>query len=203
MGVAIPNERVYYYECSSGRFRLTYFIPRGELEQLCEGSRIDAKVLEDFPDGVDLGCTEADFGDFKRMYGYCPRQDPEALRSAFLAILSATRNWKSFRGSGFIPATDLERHVEAVDEILFDSLPRQIEMEPPGLPSSLQQRRRTRHRQAVRHLKADKTLRDLQVEGIDPKRTLSQQTFSRITTDAGAGAEEVFVRLHHKQRKRK
>lgn len=202
MGVAVPNERVYYYECSSGRFRLTYFIPRGELERLNDSGRIDAKVLEDFPDGVDLGCTDADFGAFKRIYSYRPQQDPEALRSAFLAILSATRNWKRFRGSGFIPAADLERHIEAVDDILLESLPKQVKMEPPGLQAPLLQRRRTRHRQAVQHSKADKTLRRLQVEGIDPKRTLSQQTFSKITTEEGVGAEEVFVRLHQKQRRR-
>ena len=74
MAVASPSERVYYYECSNGRFRLTYFIPPGELKRLCAKKRISPQAEKDFPDGVDLGCTEPDFKVFEETYGFRPKR---------------------------------------------------------------------------------------------------------------------------------
>ena len=47
MPVRSPKERVYYYECSYGKFRLTHFIPYDKLEKLVKESEIDKQVLED------------------------------------------------------------------------------------------------------------------------------------------------------------
>jgi len=201
MAVAIPSEHVYYYECSNGRFRLTYFIPPGELKRLSDDNRILPQAERDFPDGVDLGCTEPDFKVFEKTYGFRPQQDPDALRRAFFTILSATRNWKKFCGSGFIPAADLELHVETVDGALLEKELIQENAKPPGDQLSLRQRRRIRRRQAVQQMQADSILRDLQVEGIDPERTLPQQAFSPIRKGEGTDAEEIFIGLHQKQRK--
>ena len=201
MAIASPSEHVYYYECSNGRFRLTYFIPPGELKRLCDDNRISPSVLEDFPDGVDLGCIEPDFKDFDETYGYRPLQDPDALRHAFFAILSATRNWKKFCGSGFIAAADLERHVENVDGALLKKKLMQGDVKPPGDQLPLKQRRQIRRRQAVQRTQTYRVLREFQVEGIDSERTLPQQVFSPIKMTEGRGAEKVFIRLHQKHRK--
>jgi hypothetical protein len=201
MAIASPRENIYYYECSNGRFRLTYFIPPGELKRLCDDNRISPKVLEDFPDGVDLGCTEPDFKEFNDIYGYRPVHDPDALRRTFFAILSATRNWDKYCGSGFIPAADIERRVNNIDEVLVKKKLLDVEVKSPGAQLSLKQRRQIRLRQADQKKQAYKTLRELQVDGIDSKRTLPQQVFSRIKMEEGIGAEEVFIRLHQKQRK--
>jgi len=202
MAVVSPSERVYYYECSSGRFRLTYFIPPGELKRLCEDGHVSPRVLEDYPDGVDLGCTEPDFRVFEETYHYRPKQDPDALRHAFFAILSATRKWKKFRGSGFIPAADLERHTESVDTALPIRKPIQVDIAPPGDRLSLKRRRQMGLRQAARKKQTYRALEELQIQGIDPKRTLAQQKFSPIRMAEGTAAEEVFVRLHQRQHKR-
>ena len=116
MSVKSPKERVYYYECSYGKFRLTYFIPYGELEKLSKEGIIKKQVLEDFPDGVDLRVGETDYKDFEESYGYGPEVDPEVARSTFFTILSSTRNWKKFRGSDIIPAKDLEGRIADIEE---------------------------------------------------------------------------------------
>jgi hypothetical protein len=201
MAVGSPSERVYYYECSNGRFRLTYFIPPGELRRLCDDKLISPLAERDFPDGVDLGCTEPDFRHFEETYGFHPQQNPDALRRAFFAILSATHNWKKFCGSGFIPAADLERHVEPVDTVLFEKELMQRDVKPKRDQLSLIQRRQLRRNQAVQQTRTYRVLRELQVKGIDPERTLPQQVFSPIKMEEGTSAEEIFVRLHQKQRK--
>ena len=95
MEIASPKEPVYYYECSGGRYRLVYFIPPGVLRSLHEQGRISQLALDDLPDGVDLGSTEADFAEFERLYGYRPPHEPSALLQAFFAVFSTTRNWRS------------------------------------------------------------------------------------------------------------
>jgi hypothetical protein len=78
---------------------------------LCRENQISSYAIEDYPDGIDLGCTEVDFAEFERAYGYRPETSPVILRRAFFAILSSTHHWKKFRGSGFVPAVDLEQHI--------------------------------------------------------------------------------------------
>lgn len=201
MAIASPNENVYYYECSNGRFRLSYFIPPGEIKALCDEKLISRNALKDFPDGVDVGCTEADFKVFKETYGYGIRLDPQALQRAFFAIFSTTRNWKKFRGSGFIPAADLERHLDKVDGTLRKERKTRKVVEPPPGKLSLKQLRQRRRQEGIVGAQTHNVLRKLQVEGIDPDRTLHEQEFSSVNMAKGAGAEEVFIRLHQKHRK--
>jgi len=201
MEIASPKESVYYYECSNGHFRLFYFIPPGELKGLCDKQSISPKVLEDFPDGVDLGCTEADFKEFKDTYAYTIPLDPNALCRAFYAVFSTTHDWENFRGSGFIPAADLERHLEAVDEALLRDKKMQEDIKPPLSEMSLKQHRQRKHQQAVLQRQTEEVLREFQVKGIKPDLNMAQQKFTSINMAEGVGAEEVFIRLHQKKRK--
>ena len=201
MKIASPNENVYYYECNNGQFRLFYFMPPRELKELCNKKRILRKVLKDFPDGVDLGCTEADFKQFEETYGYTIPLEPSALRNAFYAIFSTTRNWKKFRGSGFIPAADLEGQMKKVDGVLPKERKIREEPELPPEQLSFKQLQRRRRRQDARQRETYKVLRKLKVKGIDPGLTLTQQKFSTIKMEKGVDAQEVFIKLHHKKRK--
>lgn len=201
MAISSPDERVYYYECNNGRFRLFCCIPFRELKALREENRISPDVLRDFPDGVDLGCTEADFREFEETYGYRLPQDPEALRRAFFAIFSTTHNWKEFRGSGSISAADVEQQIEVVDGALRQAEVVQEKVEPSAGQLPLRQLRQSRHRQARLSTRTRNVLQKLLVRGIDPKRTLSQQQFSPIKMTEGPSVREVFIRLHEKRRK--
>ena len=135
MSVEVPAEPVYYYECSSGAFRLIYFIPPKELQRLKQEKGLSKQALHEFPDGLDLPCTEADFADFDQRYGYRPPTDPEALRSAFFALWSDTKNWQKSIHAGFVPAEVIEQNVSAAAQILL-SKPAPPEILPMDLDNS-------------------------------------------------------------------
>lgn len=203
MAIEAPNENVYYYECSNGRFRLSYFIPPGQLKKLSKQGRISPNAVEDFPDGVDIGCIEADFEEFEKSYDYKIPLDPKALRNAFLAILSSTHKWEKFRGSGFIPAADLELHINKVDNALSKAAKTQKKIELPPDKLSLKQLHRKWRQQADQEEQTDKVLHQLKVKGIDSKRSMAEQSFSEIKMTKGTRPGDVFFRLHQKQRKEK
>ena len=200
MEIASPKEPVYYYECSAGRYRLAYFIPPGELQRLHEEGRISDLALKDLPDGVDLSCTEPDFVEFEELYGYRPPYDPDALLRAFFAVFSTTRKWKSFRGSGFIPASDLEMQMEAVEAELEEADLEPVAPEPPPAEASAKQRKRRRVRQSAQQKKIRNAIKKRPAKGIDPRKSLRQQEFSKITMGEGKTAEEVFSELYLKQK---
>jgi hypothetical protein len=197
MAIKSPREAVYYYEAHHGEFRLLYFIPPELLERLVEDGRVKTTVLEDHPDGVDLNCTEIDFDEFRQLYGYRPDNDPEELRRAFFAMLSGTRDWKSFRGTGFIPAADLEPLAGSVAESLQQEglLPEDMDY---SVSFSLPERRALSARQAAQRQRMVEHLERLEVEGIDPGLTLREQRFRKIQMQEGKSAEEVFNKLQHK-----
>ncbi len=201
MEISIPKESVYYYECSGGKFRLVYFIPPDELQRLNNQGLLSDQALTDLPDGVDLGCTGPDFVEFEELYGYRPPLAPEALQRTFFAILSSTRRWKAFRGSGDIPSVDLEKQVERVERELINRELTPLPAEPLTDRPTLKQRRKwTKHRE-IQQTRIEKTLRDLAIEGVDPKKTLHQQQFSQITTGAGKPADVVFSELHQRRKR--
>jgi Asp-tRNA(Asn)/Glu-tRNA(Gln) amidotransferase C subunit len=197
MAIKSPKEAVYYYEASNGEFRLIYFIPPEELKRLVQNGSIEAAVLEDYPDGVDLNCTKLDFEEFHKLYGYQPENDAEELRRAFFAMFSSTRDWKSFIGAGFIPAADLESLVEPVEDSLQQEelLPEQME---PSVSFSLPDRRAKLARQAAQQEQMVEHLEQMDVKGIDPTLTLREQKFRPIRMQDGKSAEEVFTKLQRK-----
>jgi hypothetical protein len=178
MAIKSPKEAVYYYEANNGKFRLVYFIPPEELERLVQDGSIKAEILEDYPDGVDLNCTKSDYEEFHELYGYRLDNDPEELQRAFFAMLSATRDWESFRGSGFIPAADLEPVAETVE----DSLQNEgllLEEVSFSVSFSLPDRRAQSARQAAQQERMAEHLRPIQMQ-------------------EGKSAEEVFSKLQRK-----
>jgi hypothetical protein len=197
MAIKSPKEAVYYYEASNGEFRLIYFIPPEELERLVQDGSVKAVVLEDYPDGVDLNCTKPDFREFHDLYGYQPDNDPEELRRAFFAMFSATRDWKSFRGAGYIPAADLESLVKPVEDSLEQEglLPEEMDA---AVSFSLPERHARSARQAAQQERMVEHLEEMEVEGIDPNLSLREQRFRPIKMQEGKSAEEVFTKLQRK-----
>jgi hypothetical protein len=200
MEIASPKEPVYYYECSAGRYRLAYFIPPGELQRLHDEGQISDLALEDLPDGVDLSCTEPDFAEFKELYGYRPPYDPDALLRAFFAVFSTTRKWKSFRGSGFIPAKDLEMQMEMVEEELEAAELEHVDLAPPPATATPKQRKSLKIQQTAQQKRIRRAIKKRPAKGIDPRKSLRQQEFSKITMGEGKTAEEVFSELYLKQK---
>lgn len=168
-----------------------------ELERLHAEGTVSKQVTVDYPDGIDLIFAEPDFVDFQKTYGWRPPVDPEAIRRAFLAVLSGTRRWRSFRGTGMIAARDLERRLTTVDKEL-----RSRRLVPTKAPAVQRTDAKARRLKRGRELRARRTLERIQVRGINPGRELSRQKFSKILMETeGDTAEDVFSRLHEKRRK--
>jgi hypothetical protein len=201
MEIKSPKECVYYYECYNGEFRLTYFIPT-EVLKLISNRTTKKKILKDFPDGVDLKCTEAAFEDFKTSYDYRPDIDPEEMRNVFLTVYSATRDWKKFRGTGIIKADVLEGHLEKVNKAVEK---KRSTMKPiitlPKKPKP-QQIRQRRSQQAVHKQQIDLVLEKLEVRGIASTRTMVQQRLPEPDLGEGEDSRDLFNRIHRKKIRR-
>ncbi len=223
MPIKSPNERIYYYECSYGNFRLTYFIHYGDLEKLSNEGDIQKQVLEDFPDGVDLRVGEVDYRDFKESYGYRHKVGPEVALNAFSTIYASTKNWKKFRGSGIIPAVDLEGQIAEIEKrvkdekdlFFVDFLKTPRERIKPKIPKimkvddfvilqtdkkELEQYRRNRSKQSKEQRAVDKYLKKIKPRRINPRQTLQKQRFSEIQWTEGDKIEDVFARIQRKRR---
>ena len=178
MVVSLPQHPCYYYECSNGSFRLTYFIPPAVLKSLSSKGNISRTVLEDFPDGVDLDCTEPDFADFYEQYKFRPEDSPESLCNAFFAIFSTTHNWTKFRGTGFICAEQIESILIDVDATVRKTMAAKSEATQPE-PTLKERRRRIRQR-ATQQTRVESSLEKWKVEGVNPKKKLHEQDFTPV-----------------------
>lgn len=195
MKITTPSEPVIYYECSYGDFRLTYHIPPGQLQPLIDRDKISPKVLEDYPDGVDLQCTVHHFSEFQTQYGYRLPLAPDSIHRAFYALVSSTRDWKDFRGTGFVSVKDLKRFIKKVNAYLEQNQNR-IEV-IPELPEhpTLEQRHHLNTLRARREALIYNLLERMTLEGIDPNQTIKNQRFSPIEMQAGEDAADFFSRL--------
>ena len=197
MDVETPIEPAYYFECSFGRTRLSYFMPVEHLQELAAAEKISANVLEDFPDGVDLDCTEPDFANFESAYGFRPKSKATFLREAFLAMYSATHDWENFHGTGFVRASDLESKAEAVKARLEaeDIAPEEV-VEIPTVLESFPQRRKWTRQQMQKQSKVTELMIEMEVEEADKSKSIKQQAFAQVPMRKGKKPEEVFESLH-------
>lgn len=196
MGTAAPIERCYYYECSNGKVRLTCHIPPDELKKLAKSGKISDAALEDFPDGVDLDCTELDFKEFESDYGYQHGFTADELRNTFFAMFSSTKDWNTYRGCGLVPATELEQRISEVREKVDTDISAGIK---PTLRSHSPLTRNRQIRQVIQqNNKLLDNLRKINISKIDEKRPIHEQSFRKLKMGKGLNAEVVFAKLHQK-----
>lgn len=203
MAIKSPKESVYYYECYNGRFRLSYFIPPKVLKGMAKDLSIERSAVDDFPDGVDLVCTKGSFDAFERTYGIRPGIDPEVMREVFYSVYSTTHNWKKFRGSGYILAEELERHVDKVERAVKKQKAGMRKLKPLGeapTPQDLIDRRR---HLAARQKKVHVFLEELEVKEVDRTRSMAEQKFPRPALSKGDEPMVVFARVHQKRFRRR
>ena len=192
--VEVPAEPVYYYECSRGEFRLLYFIPSNELERLADGGECAQQALADYPDGVDLTCSESHFSDFKETYGYRPKHDPEDLCNAFYALWTSTKDWHDGTISGFLPAKVIEEHLTQISLATptTRSVPR---AKPRRVEASVQDRRTYQHEMEATQESLEANLRNFQPEAVTQDLQLNEQAFNKIHMEKGIPVADLFIRL--------
>jgi len=198
MGVAVPVERCYYYECQNGSARLTHFIPAETLQIWIADGKIDPKILEEFPDGVDLDCTETDFAEFSEHYKFVHPFTAEQIHNTFFAIFSTTKNWKNYRGSGLMPAKELESNINEIEKEVAEK----VRLKYQGrilTPKTLKQRnlRQVFLDRSVQELKDE--LIDKPIRQIDTGKSMQQQRFGRIKMSKGENPEKIFMALNHRK----
>lgn len=197
MSISVPRERCYYYECSSGKFRLTLFLPPATLKNLIKDKKVKEQVLIDFPDGADLDCTEPDFNDFQKEYGYRHPFNADDLQNTFYAIFSSTQGWNSYRGTGLIHADELEAKIPDIQDVV-KMYPLETE-EKIDSPANFEDRYRNRLKVVAAKIRNEKDLRELIVQGIDRRRPIHKQKFKSIKMSSGKKPNEVFSLLQNKK----
>lgn len=209
MSTRSPSELAYYYECSYGKYRLSLYIPHNELVSLVQKEKIDSKVLEDYPDGVDLRVGKTDYDEFSKAYGYMPDVDPETVRSQFYAVYSSTKDWRKYHGAGLISAKDLNNKVSGVKQSV-ESRADLLKISPEELRlvarsgaetrgEALRSYRESRKRLRVEEKKLDNVLRRHTPKGIDKGKTLQEQGFHVEYTE-GDSFDKVLYRIQRKGR---
>jgi len=197
MSVSVPRERCYYYECSHGKVRLTHFIPPVLLETMIRENKISAQAFVDFPDGVDLDCTEPDFNEFREAYGYNHEYSADDLQNAFYAIFSSTKDWSTYRGTGLIHADELEAKIPEIKEKIEEPA---VESDlDTAQPKSFEERYRKRLKAVALTAQNKKELREVILRGIDQRRPIHEQKFKSIRMSQGKKPQEVFSLLQNKK----
>ena len=79
MPMALPEERVYYYEPRESGNVLLCWIPREELEASVASGKVKKGILKDYPNGLDVEVTPADTAYLKKRYGFELGTPPEDL----------------------------------------------------------------------------------------------------------------------------
>ena len=113
MNISVPEEPTYYYEISSKSKWLLYWLPAKTLEKMISAGEVDKKILEDYPDGVDIKVTREDFSDFRRKYNMVLNIDPDAVWNAFQAL--CVQDKETYHGVGYIEKKDLDPVVKTVN----------------------------------------------------------------------------------------
>lgn len=193
--VEVPAENVYYYEVNRGDFRLLYFIPAGELKNLISAGRCNHQALVDYPDGVDLPCTESAFREFKEEYGYRPEYAPDDLRNAFYAVWTDTSDSKDGTHSGFLPSAVLEECIPDVKEISA-TIETEIGPKVEFQEASIEQRRRYQAGLDSMQAELKRKLESFHVDSVDGKRSIAEQAFQKIRMQEGMPIDELFNQMN-------
>ncbi len=119
MNISVPEEPTYYYEISSRYKRLLYWLPAKILKKMISVAAVDKKILEDYPDGVDIKVTNEDFSYFREKYKMVLHIDPDAVWNAFITL--CVQDTEKYYGVGYIEKKDLDPLVTAVNKELENS----------------------------------------------------------------------------------
>lgn len=190
MKLGVPVERCYYYECFYGNFRLSYYLPKVELESLTKNNKISKSILEDFPDGYDLDCTEPDFEDFKDNYNYEHSYAADLILSTFKSIFTSTKNWKTTKSVGWIGAEDLEKRIKQVE----------VSLEKLFQPKKISTNSFLKDLNSDFNLnkKVERFLIKNEFEGIPPSNTLKNLFSVKMTKGDVVSPNEFFTKILNK-----
>ena len=122
------------------------------------------------------------------------------LKNAFFAIFSSTKNWKKFRGTGYINAEDIENQLAPLQSEIADKkiMPEKGLKISPEL--SFKQKQFIKRGKRKKKSELHKFLTKYSVRGVDKSKGLKDQKFTEIQMEGGSeDSSQFFARVTKKQ----
>ena len=181
MPIKLPREITYFYECTMVADRLYYCIPQKQLHLMVRQGKVRENIIEDYPDGVDIKVSTIKFKEFQECYGMTFNMEPQLIWKAFQFI--KTKMKKKYFGTGFIKHRFLEDIAKQIQSD-FD----QVMIKPPEVdlePIAFKNQKRVQRKMRLSKKRLDIKLKQLSIKDIDPKKSIIEQSFSRIKMSKG------------------
>jgi hypothetical protein len=183
MTIRVPRDTSYYYELSPRGTRLVLCLPPDEIARMVERGEARAKILKDYPDGLDFEVSHYELAYFREVYGLHLDLDPSALQQAFAAAVAASD--VPLSRTGFLRAESLQE--------LSRQLHAEVRVELPGeaaVPGRTMSLRRKARRRAE--------LEAVRVAAREPRFAPARWDLSPAEMTEGEDAARTFSRLQRR-----
>jgi hypothetical protein len=190
---SMPVGRVYYFELTPRSHRLIYYVPLRMLQRLVRRRVVRKEVLHDFPFGLEVEVSEAEFRLIREEYGVKPPESADLLWDAFRGFwLNSDRRLVTHFGT--LDAAKVEEYAEQIRphiEQLVLSLRRSGMPRPhPEQQSSANQAERS----ATVQDRIDALLRRNRPAGSNLQVPIEKLEAASVVMSAGLSPAEVFAR---------
>jgi hypothetical protein len=194
MPIKLPKEISYFYEITRVMDRLYYCIPQKQLHLMVRQGKVREKIIEDYPDGVDIKVSTIQYKEFQECYGMTFKIEPQLIWKAFQVVKSKVK--KKHFGTGFIECRFLENVAKQIQSDFS-----QVMVPPPKgdlEPAAIKDQKSVQRKMWLSEQRLDKRLKKLSIRDIDPKKSIIEQSFSRIKMSKGDEPFDFFSRYYLK-----
>ena len=196
MPIKLPQEIVYFYEITMLADRLLYCIPQNELNKLVKQGKAQKKIIEDYPDGVDIKVSPIKFKEFQDNYGMKFDLEAELILKAFHLIKTKTK--EHYFGTGFIKSQFLEDIARQIQPDFKEEKVKILKVD--FKPLTFKSQKKFQKKMRLSEQKLVKKLKKHSIKEIDSKKSIMEQSFSKIEMSRG---EEPFTFLSRYYKKRR
>ncbi len=181
MPIKLPQEITYFYEITMVADRLYYCIPKKQLHLMVKQGKVQEKIIEDYPDGVDIKVSPIQFKEFQECYGMTFKMEPQLIWKAFQFI--KTKMKKKYFGTGFIKRRFLEELAKQIQSDYYQVMIKRpkVDLEPIAFINQ----KRVQRKMQLSKKRLDIKLKQLSIKDINPKKSIIEQSFSRIKMSKG------------------
>lgn len=198
MPIKLPKEESYFFEITRVTARLLYCIPKNRLHQMVEDQHLNQKIIEHYPDGIDMKVSRLHFDEMKKRYGLTIDIDPTLIWTAYWLIREKIT--VPYYGTGFIKRQFLEDLANRIRTYTTGEEREVLEPDQPeGLSAYEEKLRQTEIREAREALR--KKLLKLRIKEINPEKALNEQPFSQVKMTKGDDPLAFLSSYKQKQRK--
>ena len=199
MPIKTPKERAFYYEITNLRERLIYWIPMEDLEDMVNNGDVCAKILKDYPFGLDIEVYQGKFDEFEKQYDLKIPIDLNDTLKAFQAVKA--QYGRKFPRTGLINAEELEN----LAQNLKSEMEKMSEFRTRDLPivETREVDKKSFRQQQMLQRKTKSMMKKFKFKGLDTKAPIQEQRLFKVPMTDGEDAIDALSRLHQYKIKRK